>query len=488
MLLPPKNRRSARLCARFDCSHRPTCCQSAAGGIFGLSPVNIRPGFTPATRGRRAIILTPALSRDRRLFTPESRYKSTSTRISLDRVAGGVSGGQLAVFDSLRRRAASVGLPVYLVGGPVRDAMLNIPLKDLDFVLVGDASALAGELVEELGGEVTVHSRFGTATVEIEGGRVDIVTARRESYPFPGSLPEVSAGSLVDDLARRDFSINAMALPLLGDSPEVIDPHGGIQDLIDKSVRTLHPGSFSDDPTRMLRAVRYQQRLGFMIADNTVSELKEALAGGHADAVSGDRWRHELQLIFDEERAAEMLLSAIGLGVLAALHPALSDGQGLVDLAGESNLGPMDYLAALVATLTAADGEAVNRRLNLPAAWANIVRDTIALRELAPVLSGQPVEVSAVCLALDGLDPDAIAASARASKNPQVAGLLRRYLAEWRLIVPALTGDDLLAMGVPPGPRIGELLRKLHSAKLDGLAGSEEDERALVRQMISLGS
>jgi len=394
----------------------------------------------------------------------------------------------LAVFWSLRRRATGDGIPVYLVGGPVRDVVLGAPVKDLDFVLVGDAPALAEDLAGELGGEATVHTRFGTATVEIEGQRVDVVTARRESYPFPGSLPEVSASSLEDDLARRDFSINAMALPLSEDSPEVIDPHGGLQDLVSRSVRTLHPGSFADDPTRMLRAVRYEQRLGFVIADSTMSELKEALAGGHVEAVTGDRWRQELQKIFDEDRAVGMLLRATELGVLAAVHPALSGGQGLTRLTGENSLGPMDYLAALVWSLSTADGDAVSRRLNLTAAWAGVVRDTIALRELEPVLSRPPVRVSAVCRALDGLDPDAIGASARLSLDLQFAGLLRRYLAEWRLIVPALTGDALLAMGVPQGPKIGEVLRELHSAKLDGLAGTEEEERALVHQIISRGS
>ena len=443
----------------------------------------------PGSRGHRAIILTPVLSHYRRRSTPDSPSK----RISLDRVAGGVSGGRLAVLRSLRRRATSDGLPVYLVGGPVRDAILGAPVKDLDFVLLGDAPSLAEDLARELGGRVTVHPRFGTATVEIEGDRVDVVTARKEVYPFPGSLPEVSAGSLEDDLARRDFSINAMALPLRGESSQVIDPHGGIPDLRIRLVRTLHSGSFADDPTRMLRAVRYQQRLGFKIAGSTLSELKESLVGGHVAAVTGDRWRQELQKIFDEDRAAEMLLQAIELGVLAAVHPALSDGQGLARLAGANSLEPqslgaMDYLAALVAPLDAADGDAVNRRLNLPAAWARVVRDTIALSELAPALSGPSVRPSAVCQALDGLDPDAIAASARLIQDPQVAGRLRQYLAEWRLIMPALTGDDLLAMGVPVGPKVGQVLRELNSAKQDGLVHNEEEERALVNRIISRGS
>jgi tRNA nucleotidyltransferase (CCA-adding enzyme) len=397
------------------------------------------------------------------------------------------------VLKSLRRRATSDGLPVYLVGGPVRDAVLGAPVKDLDFVVVGDAPALAEELAIEVGGLVTAHPRFGTATVEIDGGRADLVTARKESYPFPGSLPEVSASTLDDDLARRDFSINAMALPLSGDSAKVIDPHGGIQDLGSRSVRTLHPGSFADDPTRMLRAVRYEQRLGFQIADGTLSELRQALAGGYVAAVTGDRWRQELQKIFEEDRAIAMLVRAIELGVLAAVHPALSDGQALKRLAAQNGSGlpapsAMDLLAALTVSLSPADGDLVSRRLNLPAAWARVVRDTIALRVVSPALSGPSVRPSVVCRALDGLDSAAIAASARLLKDPQVRAQIRRYLEEWRSVEAALTGNDLLAMGVPPGPKIGQVLRELTSAKLDGLAGSEEEERVLVDRIMSRGS
>ena len=373
-----------------------------------------------------------------------------------------------------------------MVGGPVRDAVLDLPVaNDLDFVFAGDAPALAAELAEELGGEVTVHSRFGTTTILIEEDRVDIVTARSEVYPFPGSLPEVSASTLDDDLARRDFSINAMALPLSEDAPEVIDPHGGLEDLANQSVGILHPGSFTDDPTRLMRAVRYEQRLGFQISETTLTEMKHTLAGGHADAVSGDRWRHEFQKIFEERRAAEMLLRAIELSVLPAIHPALTDGQGLTGLSGETNSPPNGYLAALAMSLSAADGEDVRRRLNLPADWARVVRDTIALRESESSFDGQ---VSRISRFLDGLDPNAIAAFARISEDPQVAARLRRYLDEWRLVSPALTGDDLLAMGVPPGVKIGEVLRELNVAKLDGQVSCEADERALVQQIISRGN
>ncbi len=392
------------------------------------------------------------------------------------------------MFNTLRRRATQESLPVYLVGGPVRDAVLDVPANDLDFVLIGDAPTLASDLAEELGGQVTVHPRFGTATVEIEGDRIDIVTARKEVYPFPGSLPEVSASSLEDDLARRDFSINAMALPLSGDSPEVIDPHGGLEGLAYRRVATLHPGSFTDDPSRMLRAVRYEQRLGLQISDTTLSEMQSALAGRHADAVSGDRWRQEFQKIFEEPQAFKMLIRAIGLGVLAAIHPALSDSRPLAILAGEGGLAPSDFLSALAMPLSAADGEGVSSRLNLPTDWARVVRDTIVLQGILPEITGPSVSPSKVCSALEKLDAEAIAAAARLSLDIQLASRLRRYLDVWRLVSPVLTGDDLLAMGVPPGSNVGEVLRELNSAKLDGLVGGEDEERALVNQIISRGS
>ena len=392
------------------------------------------------------------------------------------------------VFNTLRRRATQESLPVYLVGGPVRDAVLDVPANDLDFVLIGDAPTLASDLAEELGGQVTVHSRFGTATVEIEGDRIDIVTARKEVYPLPGSLPEVLASSLEDDLARRDFSINAMALPLSGDSPEVIDPHGGLEGLAYRRVATLHPGSFTDDPSRMLRAVRYEQRLGLQISDTTLSEMQSALAGRHADAVSGDRWRQEFQKIFEEPQAFKMLIRAIGLGVLAAVHPALSDSRPLAILAGEGGLAPSDFLSALAMPLSAADGKGVSDRLNLPADWARVVRDTIVLQGVLPEITRPSVSPSKVCSALEKLDADAIAAAARLSLDIQLASRLRRYLDVWRLVSPVLTGDDLLAMGVPPGSNVGEVLRELNSAKLDGLVGGEDEERALVNQFISRGS
>ena len=491
MVLPPKFRRLAVLRELIVTAHvgivarAPQDVKASNAGNSSVSTQRLGL-LAPLGLGvnHNAIIWTLALLSTGGIPTPDTPL----TFISLDRVAGGLSGGQVAVFNSLRRRATAQGLPVYLVGGPVRDAVLSVPANDLDFVLIGDAPALAAEVAEELACKVIVHPRFGTATIDIEDDRVDVVTARKESYPSPGSLPEVSASSLEDDLARRDFSVNAMALPLVGDSPEVIDPHGGLSDIANRTIRTMYSDSFTDDPTRMFRAIRYEQRLGFQISSDTVSDLRRTIVSGYADVVSGDRWRQEFQKIFGESQAFKMLIRAIGLGVLAAVHPALCDSRPLAILAGENGLDASDYLAALAIPLSPADGEQVSRRLNLPADWARVLRDTIVLQEISPLISGPSVKVSAVCSALEGLDDNAIAASARLSLEPQFAARLGRYLDVWKQVRPRLTGDDLLTMGVPAGSMVGEILRELLSAKLDGLVGNEEGERALVNQIISRGS
>ena len=156
-------------------------------------------------------------------------------------------------------------------------------------MLEGDAPKLARQMASDLGWEVVVHHRFGTATVAHSGCSVDLVTARRETYAAPGALPKVDAGALSEDLARRDFSINTLALPMFQAQPEVIDEQGGIADLEKGLIRTLHPRSFIDDPTRILRAVRYEQSLGFTLASATEAQLQQALSQGCLDTVSGYR-------------------------------------------------------------------------------------------------------------------------------------------------------------------------------------------------------
>ena len=449
---------------------------------------------------------------------------------------------------------------MFLVGGPVRDALLGLAVADLDFSVEGDAIALARKLARRLGGKVTAHSRFGTATVSFQhpvsgspdfsrrtpatgGGlvRIDLVSARRESYPMPGRLPVVERGDIADDLARRDFSINAMALPLAppsfpplrggmdkgvapikggmdkgvldthgggmsegvvplrgGMGKGALDPLGGLEDLEAGVVRVLHRLSFVDDPTRMMRAVRYEQRLGFEIAPDTLSLMADALANKGMDTVSGDRWRHELEKILGEKAPVAPLRRAAELGLLAGLHPAfekLADGEYAVfrrldDIRRESGhvTGGM-CLAALFAPLSAPETEGVIQRLRLTGQRAAIARDTIVLRDseegIGRLVQRGADRPSGLARHLSGLDAEAVAAWAELTGDAEVAGVLRRYARELREVKQAVKGGDLLAMGAVKGPMVGDLLETLRDARLDGLVSSDEEERAMARELVA---
>jgi len=369
--------------------------------------------------------------------------------------------------------------------------LLGTPIKDLDFVVEGDAPEVARQLAEELNVRAVVHARFGTATVVLDTGGIDLVTARQEDYTRPAALPVVSPGSIYDDLARRDFSINALALPLAEDRPKVLDPHGGLDDLRRGVIRGLHSKSFVDDPTRILRAVRYERRFGFHLEDDTLILLKSAVAQGYLGLLTGDRLRHELERILQEDRPGPVLQRAWELGVLASILPSLGDERAPARLAAlappvpaPGGIEPLAYLGALVYPLSSGAGEALINRLNLPATWAEVVRDTIGLRELEPELAVPDMERSRLFHLIEGFCQPAALAVSRVTASAPVARRLSEYWNELRFVSPALNGGDLLAMGVPEGPLVGRLLRELKDARLNRRVATVDDERRLVRQSL----
>jgi tRNA nucleotidyltransferase (CCA-adding enzyme) len=205
----------------------------------------------------------------------------------------------LELVKDISRQAAKHGQRVYLVGGVVRDLLLGYPNFDLDVVVEGDAVKLAQQVAETGRVKLLAHHRFGTAKLRYEDSVVDLATARKETYARPGALPAVTPGTLEDDLIRRDFSINAMAMSVAAnDYGELIDPHRGKTDLEHRLIRVLHPKSFSDDATRILRGVCYEQRLGFEFEARTARLLERDVP--MLDTISGDRIRHEVEHIFDE--------------------------------------------------------------------------------------------------------------------------------------------------------------------------------------------
>ncbi|MDP2776647.1 MAG: hypothetical protein Q8O48_03310, partial [Anaerolineales bacterium] len=237
---------------------------------------------------------------------------------------------------SIADQAASMDMPCYLVGGIVRDLVLNKPVNDLDIIVGGDAIKLGKALVKKFGGKLTQHKKFHTAiwhpSTSLRASltpdtstpdTIDLITARSETYEHPGALPTIKPATIEDDLRRRDFTINAMAIRLDGDHfGELFDPLGGQNDLEQKLIRILHPHSFIDDPTRIFRALRYEHRYAFNLEPATFNLISpESLAV--LSKLSGERIRHELDLIFDEENAGKMILRVVNLKVSNVVHSAL---------------------------------------------------------------------------------------------------------------------------------------------------------------------
>ena len=383
--------------------------------------------------------------------------------------------------------AAEKGQNLYLVGGIVRDLLLDRANLDLDLVLEGDAIALARSLASRLRGRLVIHQRFGTATVSVNSLTLDLATARTELYARPGSLPEVQPSTLVQDLRRRDFTINAMAMELSRPGyGGLVDPLGGRGDLEAGLVRVIHDGSFVDDATRLLRAVRYEQRFGFRLEESTGALARRD--AGMLSTISGDRLRHEMQRILAEARPEQALERAHQLGVLQAIHPALrwdvelSRSFHRARQAGDEQTRV--YVAIVAQDLTESDLEEVAQRLRFPKSWASVARDAQRLDPSLYALEAPGLPASQIAEALDGYSPEAIRACRAVNSSAIIRERLAVYLDKLRRIRPALDGDDLLALGVPQGPSVGEVLTALKKARLDGVVGSKDEESAFVKRWL----
>jgi tRNA nucleotidyltransferase (CCA-adding enzyme) len=385
--------------------------------------------------------------------------------------------------------AKELGLKLYLVGGVVRDLLLGRANFDLDLVVEGDAPKLASLLAQKKGGEVVVHRRFGTAKLRLKDLSIDLATARAETYACPGALPTVKPGSISDDLLRRDFTINAMAIHLDTDNfGKLVDPFGGEKDLGHKLVRILHEKSFVDDATRMLRAIRYEQRFDFQLETTTEQLLRRDLAMLHT--VSGDRIRHELELILKEERPEKPLQRAAELGLLQQVHPSLK-GDGWLEKKFQQARSinypiPLGlYFSLLVYHLSQEEGEDFIARLRIPKATAQAVRDTLRLKEKLLSLASPELSPSAIYRFLQDYSPTSILACAIASDSTLLHQRLHLYLNKLRYVKTALNGKTLQQMGISPGPRLGEMLRQLHDARLDQRVKTRAEEVELVRLWLS---
>jgi tRNA nucleotidyltransferase (CCA-adding enzyme) len=375
--------------------------------------------------------------------------------------------------------------PAYLVGGAVRDLLRDADPTDVDIAVEGDARSAARTVADRLGGEFREYERFGTADVITPDDSYHFASTREEVYGAPGELPRVSPASLDEDLRRRDFSVNAMAVGLTGDDlGHLYDPYGGVTDMDARVIRVLHERSFLDDPTRLLRALRYAARLDFALDPETERLAREAVAAKALSTVSGDRIRTDLMALLrehelkrgidrlrdleihtalhpdldpDPELVASAALGAIAINAAAAVHadPAVAALAALVQSAPEK----LDlWLADL--NLPAEERDAASRAARVAPRIATALRDhEHTPSELRALLAREPLEALALALAL---------------RAPSETVL--RWATDLRGIRLEISGADLLAAGVPEGPAIGRALEETLRRKLDGIVSGRDEE------------
>ena len=388
------------------------------------------------------------------------------------------------VTEAAPRVAAGQG--VYLVGGTVRDLLLGAESFDVDLAVEGDGQAFARALARELGGRAKPHDAFGTAVVEYgDGEHVDVVTARRERYEAPAALPVVEPSTIEDDLFRRDFTINAMAVVL--PAGRLVDPFEGRRDLAQKTIRVLHDGSFVDDPTRIFRALRYASRYGFELDEHTEGLAREAIDAGLVGRLSPARLRDELVLLLDEPTAESSLAGMEQLGLDRTLELA-ADEEGralfrrLRELRDRYGLGIPSWRLGL-ATLA--------RKVPQPRPWLDELklrrqdaRAVAAAVSAGPQLAEQlrdqrdPAEVVALA---EPHPPDAALFALALADLPA----LRDYFERLRDVRLEVDGTDLAQLGLEESPRVGEVLAELRRRKLNGELDGRDSELAAARELIT---
>lgn len=387
---------------------------------------------------------------------------------------------QFLLLRRVGKAAAEADRSIYLVGGAVRDLMLGRQTADLDLVMEGDAPAFAKKLARKLGGRLTAHAQFGTATWELaDGQRLDFVSARRETYTRPGALPAVVRGNLREDAFRRDFTINAIAMALVpGALGEVVDYFGGAADLKSGRVRVLHQASFRDDPTRIFRAVRYEQRYGFRMDRSTLALLKEAVTAGAFDTVSIQRYAHEIDKVFAEDDPVPAVQRLRALHILRHLHPDIRVRGALLQRLQktvskkiypgrwEAISVPTVYWMGLLDGCRAEVCREVIAKVPFPKSRRRALEQLDRLGPVASRLKRERCRASVVHAELRHFSEEVLCylwdKACTFSGRANIQTYVDTREAELRI-----TGDDLRALGVRSGRRIGEVLAQVLNEKLD---------------------
>jgi tRNA nucleotidyltransferase (CCA-adding enzyme) len=344
-------------------------------------------------------------------------------------------------------------------------------------------------LAKILSAKVIAHSHFNTAKIKLERWSIDIATARTETYRQPGELPTVqSKTDILGDLQRRDFTINSMAVRLDAENfGQIIDIFEGRKDLAAGIIRVLHENSFQDDATRIWRAVRYGQRLGFKIERQSESLILRDIA--YLDTLSSDRLRNELELCLEEDQPERVLQRASELGILHQISPTWKISSHTAQSLKKARIlvqpytPPQEiYLAILLVGLDQPELEAIIKRFNFSRTVATTLRDSQALQATFPVLSEPVLSNGQIYHLLNKFTANALLANLVMLDSGLIRSRIELYLNQLRQVKSALTGDDLIKAGFSPGPVIREILEKLKEARLEGRVVSLKDERELIKK------
>lgn len=420
----------------------------------------------------------------------------------------GASAGRL--IRAVAEHAQTSGTGVFMVGGVVRDLLLGRKNLDIDFVIEGDAISFADSLCARYGGSISSFRPFGTAkwrlgdgaaqALELPSGslpdHIDFATARNEFYEHPTALPTVYSGSIKLDLGRRDFTLNTLAVQL---SPkalkgQIIDYYGGLRDLRSGLIRALHSLSFVDDPTRILRAVRFERRLGFTIEPRTAELIHTALP--MLGRITGERVRNELTLMLRERDPAQTLLLLQARGILSAIHPALVVHETIISQFERANTSepfvPVKDITHLywhiIATHIAPESLVdVLERLRFSKPQIEAMVKAVRLLRQAQTLEDSALQPSVIVERLDGIPDLALLTVGIVFENLFVQNRIRQYATEWRYVRVATDGHTLHQMGLKPGPCYGRLLHRLRAARLDGEVKDDGEETALLHRLVEEG-
>jgi len=417
------------------------------------------------------------------------------------------------LIELIAYRAHHDDLPLYLAGGVVRDLLRDKANRELDFVVEGDAIRFGKSLAKRNGGTVQAHRSFGTARWTLDGSaarlfvgaldkmptHLDFVTARSETYSHPTALPVVSPSDIETDLLRRDFSVNALAIQV---SPRarygrLLDVCNGVNDLEQKLICALHDQSFVDDPTRILRALRYAQRLSFELESNTAGWMRAALP--YLGRITGQRLSKEIDLILREPLAGDIMLQLQDFDALVNIHPAFRISPRLPELlarcqklkppwSSEAVEGQTLRWIALMTGIGSTEVRDLCERLALTNKLTQLITASASLSEQIHLLEDPDIRPSQVAQILDEY-PDVALQSVwlLSLEKPAALEKIAAYASDWRDRRPTISGNDLKAMGIAPGPRYRQILDRLRFAWIDDDVRSVEDETAFLQKLLDAG-